>query len=311
MLAMTHNLSKEKKLIHYVACGMGAPSCFLAHLAGHKVIAATHIVVANTGSEKDRRLHDGSKITADEFVENCLRPFCAKFGLPVEYVRACNRQGEPLPPLWDYIKQAARSGKLNKIPIPLYGSRQGQLTQSCTEKWKVRAMDQWARREGATELISAQGLHYGEPHRISGRPIDASAGFQMYQTQRIYKVHRPVVDLFGERHEVSYERRAVRWKKHYYPLIDFRLDRRLVEQQCKQYGVPYLITSECDHCPHKDRVRWERTSPQTINEIAALEAQLNGEFFFADRRKPLPIALAEMQAREDLDVGCREAFCFT
>ena len=60
-------------------------------------------------------------------------------------------------------------------------------------------------------------------------------------------------------------------------------------------GLPYLITSECDHCPHKDLSRWLRTSPEVLQEIAEVETQFRGKFFFTDERIPLLDAIALKQ----------------
>lgn len=121
------------------------------------------------------------------------------------------------------------------LDIPLFGDEGGRLDQSCTSKWKIAAIRQEARRRGAKTMMSALGMTMDEVHRI--------------------------------------KRSDVQWHQHYYPLIfDFKMYRAEIIEHMIKLGIPYLVSTQCDCCPHKDKWRWLNTSPKTIEELDELEA---------------------------------------
>lgn len=144
--------------------------------------------------------------------------------------------------------------------VPTFGSNGGRLKQGCTGKYKIRAIRQELRRRGATTARCALGLTMGETHRMK-------------------------------------QNTDVAWHKVYWPLIDERLYRATIENRLNTMGIPYMVTSQCDGCPHQDYARWSRLAPDTVSDIINIEAGLNGTQFFTDRRRPLPEALKEMKAR--------------
>jgi hypothetical protein len=73
------------------------------------------------------------------------------------------------------------------------------------------------------------------------------------------------------------------------------IGRQAIRNELDSGGLPYLVTSECDHCPHKDLPRWLRSSPSVLQEVAEVEAKFRGEFFFTDERIPLLDAIALKQ----------------
>lgn len=82
--------------------------------------------------------------------------------------------------------------------------------------------------------------------------------------------------------------------------------------------IPYLLSSECDGCPHKDLTRWERTSPEVLKQVADLEKMFNGEFFFTSKRIPLLEAIEVMKKersenperhKSESDFGCQNSHC--
>lgn len=190
--------------------------------------------------------------------------------------------------------------------MPLFGSDGGRLKQNCTDRWKLAAIKQEARRMGATHLCSAQGIHAGEAaRRINGQWLGRQNGFDTFQT--------------AYRNRETGEWVVTKWLTHYYPLVELRLNRQKVREAMEHLGIPYLLTSECDGCPHQDPARWLRRSPETIRQIANLESSYNGEYFFTDRRRPLPIVIAEYKeeqrmnrtlfANDAASFGCDNGFC--
>jgi hypothetical protein len=70
------------------------------------------------------------------------------------------------------VKKAADEFQLDdsldhprKAFIPLFGSQDGRLRQSCTQRWKVAAIRQQARKLGAQTMRAAQGIHADEAKR--------------------------------------------------------------------------------------------------------------------------------------------------
>ena len=167
--------------------------------------------------------------------------------------------------------------KLRKgiIPgVPTYGSKGGQLAQGCTHKWKVRAVRQELRRMGAKTARSALGLTLDEYHRM-----------------RIY--------------------RDSKWHTVYWPIIDRREYKATARKVLKSLNIPFMLSSQCDMCPHKNWIRWERTSPEMIDKLAEIEAGLGGTQFFTDQRIPLKMALKNMKKQPSLFDACDSGYCFT
>ena len=275
--------------INSISCGQGAPSLFLIVMAGEGYFPADVVIVADTGWENDMMRSDGRRTTAAEFFEEVTKPLAQQYGIDAVFVRALDGNGIPEPPI--QADQRIVAGKY-EIDIPLYGSNGGQLKQSCTDKWKKRAIRQELRRRGATTAMTALGLHRGESHRI--KPSD------------------------------------VQWHQSCWPLCDLRedaatqvesmgigrtWDRASVFTEMERRGIPYLLSSECDGCPHKDKdwARWQRTAPETIERLAEFEATFNGEFFLTSYRRPLKGALAVLE--NDKSTGslfdiCDSGYCF-
>lgn len=156
--------------------------------------------------------------------------------------------------------------------VPMFGSGGGRITQGCTGKYKVRAIRQELRRRGATTARIAIGLTISETERM----------------------------------KIS----DVKWNTHYWPLIDLKLYRSMIQDDLTARGIPYLVSTQCDMCPHKDWARWERTNPETIERIEALENSLPG-LFFTDQRIPLQAALDALPSQTSLFDVCDSGYCFT
>ena len=270
---------------NWISNGLGGQSMYLLYLAAQRVIPASLSITADTGSEKDRVTNKGERLTAPEYFERYVRPYANAHGVEAVMVRATDKDGQDLPALIDIAKTRPAF-------MPLFGSNGGRLLQSCTDKWKMRAIRQEARRRGITHLESAIGFHAGEAHRIKAEWQRTQSGWNYYR---------------------GYAKRAsqlvpIKWMTQYYPLIDLRLSREHIKKALETEGIPYLVTTECDMCPHQDYQRWKMHTPEVLREIAEIEAGFNGQFYFTDRRVPLLHALEQMRADTDkqpaLDFGC-------
>ena len=151
---------------------------------------------------------------------------------------------------------------------------------------------------GAKTLRTAQGIHIGEAaRRVKGRYLYDEHGYSIYQEQV----------------KVKGELKDVKWCTHLYPMVDRRELREDARKGLEARGIPYLMSSECDGCPHKDIARWDRTAPEKLIELAGMEASMNGEYFFTSERIPLMDAIEKMRARKDkqieADFGCGNSYC--
>lgn len=254
-----------------ISNGQGAPSMALLLLAIQDRIKVDVSITADTGWENDLLWSTGERTTSKEYFERITKPLAEKNGIRAFYVRSKKRSGndyEPLPNFRD----------LTRTDLPLFGSDMGRLRQTCTSKYKIKAIRQQLRDIGATSAVTMLGLTMSEVHRI--KPSD------------------------------------VKWAQHKYPLIDFGIYRNAAIDMMNESGVPYLITTECDGCPHKDKHRWLRTSAKTIDELAEFEARFNGEFFLTPHRNPLKLVIEMMKNDNDNQMSlfdsdsCDSGYCF-
>lgn len=271
---------------------------WLLFLATRGEIPATVSITADTGWENDRLWSNGRRTSSEVYYREIVQPLAEQHGIKAMFVRAVDKHKAELPPIRDAVSSCLSTGQ--RPSIPMFGSRKGRLTQTCTDKWKIRAMRQAARSLGATTNCNAQGIHYGEAdRRVKGRFIGEQGMWSIYQT---------TIKRDGK--EVS-----VKWQTHYYPLVDLRLRREKVQELIQREGIPYLISTECDGCPHKDFARWDRTSPEVLAELAETERRFGGSFFFTDQRIPLLDAIEVMRAKQagkpepEADFGCKNDIC--
>ena len=103
----------------------------------------------------------------------------------------------------------------------------------------------------------------------------------------------------------------VQWCENWWPLIDLGLYRASIWGELDKRGIPYLLSSECDHCQHQNWPRWKRTSQRTIDELAEIENLFPG-LYFTDKRIPLKEALEQMDNHTDQMFGCDSGgYCWT
>ena len=281
--------------INSISCGQGAPSLFLIVMAGElKLFPADCVIVADTGWENDCLWSTGERTTAREFFDVVTKPLAAQYGIDAVMVRSRNENGEDYLSIPDYITSKVNEDSkygYASIDIPMFGSDGGRMKQSCTSKWKIQAIRQELRRQGATSSTTALGLHLDEVHRC--KPSQVKWDVSIW----------PLVDM-GQRQDGSIGGLGIgrSWS---------RID---IQGEMERRGIPYLVTTECDGCPHKDWKRWKRTSPATIDELAEFEAQFNGEFFLTNHRIPLKESLARMEADNAIGAnlfdGCDSGYCF-
>lgn len=292
---------------NWLSNGLGGQSMFMMMLAAQKEIPATVSITADTGSENDRICSTGERMGAPEFFERYVKPYAEKHGIEAVFVRAVDKERRPLPSVMDTIRICAAACEEDaeswSLSVPMFtnGRTRGQLTQTCTSRWKLAAIYQEARRRKIKSLRCAIGYHAMEGHRIKAKYLCDDGG---------YSVYKPQIKRGGTL-------RDVQWLEHYYPCIDLGLDREGIRARLEKARVPYLKTTECDWCPHQDYARWANHSKEVIAECAAVEARFGGKLFFTDRRIPLLEALEEMRLesieksrQQEISFGCENgAYC--
>ena len=293
------------KHINSISCGQGAPSLALIVMAGNGMFPAELVITADTGWENDMLWSTGERTTAREFFERVTYPLARKYGMDAAFVRSVHPDGKPYEPIPDSIirKFTTLAGtpkfpaKFYGVDIPMFGSEGGRMVQSCTSKWKIGAIRQELRRRGAKTATCAIGLHREEAHRL--KPSD------MKWVKSIWPLLDWGEDKDGNQHDLGIGRvfgRSDTW------------------EILAAVNVPYLVTTECDGCPHKDLARWRRTSPETIAELKKFEEVFAGELFLTEPRLPLEEgieALAHKKPRaskvRDEDIVsdiCDSGYCF-
>ncbi len=256
-------------------------------------------ITADTGSELDCQMMNGERISAPDFFRKYVVPLAESAGIESLLVRTKTREtktreGVPIPPLIQIVRESsvkAASGSefkqiVSNLGVPLFTNDEsaGRLLQSCTDKWKVRAIKQAAKARKIKMLRSVIGYHYDEAaRRIDAIYLRQESGFDFYKPYRRRRVKGVMKKI------------PSRWEEQIYPLVDWRMGREQIAEELNKAGIPFLITSECDHCPHQDYERWSRHSSAVIDDLAEIEARWNGKLFFTDRRIPLKEALEQMK----------------
>jgi hypothetical protein len=289
--------------IEAISNGLGAQSMYLCWLAGRGRLPARLSISADTGSEKDCLWASGERTTLREYFDQVALPLCGEWGIEAVFVRSRDKDDLDMPSIEDFVGENAPDA----TSIPLFGSNGGRLVQSCTDRWKARAIRQEGRRRGADHMRTAQGIHYGEAaRRVKGLYVGKVDGFDTYHDTAKVK------DANG-----NSVIKTVKWLTHYYPLVDLRMNRDDVRREMQRLDIPYLISTECDICPHKDAARWLRTSPETIQRAANLESRYNGTQFLTDRRRPLLTVIEEYKTEarmnpklfDDSAFDCTDGLC--
>lgn len=174
------------------------------------------------------------------------------------------------------IKDDLRSGSV--AGVPFFGDNGGRLKQKCTEKWKIRAVRQELRRMGATSARSALGLTMDEVGRMK-------------------------------------QKNDVKWYSVWWPMIrPFPMYKAEIRAALSKMGIPYMLSSQCDMCPHQNLARWENLTSDTIAEVEKIESSFDG-LYFTSNYIPLSQSIDKMKQKKQtgatlFDV-CESGYCFT
>lgn len=293
-----------------ISNGNGAQSIAMLVLAAHGIIKPRVAICGDTHWEEDRVWSDGTRSTAREYFDRVVQPYAEAHGISALMVTKRSKDGTEWS-LQEHTRRMIAEKRFNHIKIPMFGSEGGRLLQACTDRAKISALNQAARSLGAKTATQYIGIHSGEAVRrlrnlatYNIQPLSIDAQFKIY----------PIIERIIK---VSVDGRIVKrpkfrkWTTACYPLVDLQMSREDCQRVCREAGMPYLESSECDICPHQDIDRWERHTPEVIDDLAILEGQMDGELFLTALRIPLKDALVQLRVAKNakrqqgtMDFGC-------
>lgn len=266
--------------IRVISYGGGVQSTALVVLAAQGVIDFPVALFSNVGDDSE---HPATL----EYVRNIAMPWAAERGVEILELRRTKRDGSQ-PTLYGELMD--RSSRTIGIPVRMPNGAPG--TRRCTADYKIRVVDRWMRKAGATAENQAHvaiGISTDEIQRVNNRPVDP-------------------------------------WKVIDYPLIDLGFDRSRCKQIIRDAGLPVPPKSSCYFCPYHRPLVWaemRRDEPELFEKAAALEdvileraVELVGHPVYLTRmNRPLREAIAEAQTPlfEDNEgpEQCDEGYCWT
>ena len=140
--------------IDIISNGMGGPSMYMLVLAAEGKIPATLSIAADTGSELDRVLNTGERLTTEDYHREIIEPYAHDHGIEAVFVRAQDKDGNELPAIIDLLRQGNTAG------TPFFGDNGGGNPQYCTGKWKLRAGAARVEAAGGYECAGGVRTYY-------------------------------------------------------------------------------------------------------------------------------------------------------
>ena len=217
--------------MNLVSYGGGVQSTALLVLAAQGRIPYDTFLFANVGddSEHPATLH---------YVRTVAIPYARRHGIDLQILNRRRRDGR-VETLWERLMRPDSKS----LPIPVRMSNGAPGTRSCTADFKIRVIEEYLRRNGATRTWPATvgvGISLDEIHRANNR--------------------RPG----------PYERVT-------YPLLDRGLRRSDCTRIIADAGLPVPPKSACFFCPLKPLTAWQRLreeEPELFAAACHLEATL-------------------------------------
>jgi hypothetical protein len=239
-----------------------------------------YFVFANVGA-------DSENPATLAYVDEVAKPYMLKHSVPfVEVAKTVRGKPESL---LAYIYRTPKS-----VPIPMYFTVSGLGRRSCTQDFKVRAVDKWVRTQGFQYVTMGLGISLDEYHRARDTQWHDKGGGDTYG--------------FLKRRE--------------YPLIDLHMRRNDCKQVVRDAGLPPAPKSSCWFCPftkHNEWVEMKRERPEMFAQAVALEEKINSKSDFRGQyaslhisRKPIANAVGNqlpMFPEWEMD-NCESGYCF-
>jgi hypothetical protein len=154
----------------------------------------------------------------------------------------------------------------------------GKMPTLCSNEWKRRVVRRWLRKQGCDSVKLWLGISMDEVERA--KPSD------------------------------------VKWIEHHYPLL---FDVPLRRYECRQIvldaGLPEPPRSACWMCPLRSNVEWRdlrERAPKDWDRAVALDESIRAkdDNVFLHRSSG-PLATANLESTEKLDLFCESGYCMT
>lgn len=217
------------------------------------------------------------------YVRDIAEPFAQAHGIEYYELRYTRRDGRQ-PTLYEEVMGDNRS-----VDIPMRVSNGSPGNRSCTEDFKIKVVDRWLKRHGAS----------------AKQPGVIGLGISLDEFQRM-RTDDP-------RHP---------FKRKEYPLIDMRLSRQDCINIIERAGLPVPPKSSCYFCPFHRLTEWRRMKteePELFDRAVAIERRVNEKragfgrdaLWLTHKLIPLDQAVAGTQHTlfADFDDACESGFC--
>lgn len=180
-----------------------------------------------------------------DYMSEIVKPLCEAQRITFVEVRK-TRFGKP-----DSVYQSAiRPNRSIPIPVKLPSGAFGNRT--CTQDFKVKAVDRWIRAQGVAQATIGIGFSSDEGRRIAKKPLG------WHDRHGKYK--------FGFQ------------KRFDFPLAELGLRRSHCHTVIREFGLPDPEPSLCWFCPFSTRSHWiqmRKRDPERFEMACAMEATIN------------------------------------
>lgn len=180
-----------------------------------------------------------------EYIKKYAKPFANKHGIPLVVTHKTTFGKKET--LYQFIYRTKRS-----VPIPAYMSTGAPGTRSCTNEFKIKAVDRWIRRQGCSHATVGLGISLDE-------------------FTRARKEH------WQDRYSESSDKYGF-LKRLYHPLIHQRVDRGNCRAIIQNAGLPVPPKSSCWFCPFQRPSEWiemKREQPELFSRAIDLDIHIN------------------------------------
>ncbi len=258
--------------------GGGVQSVAALVLAGEGEYDCSRFIFCDVGE-------DSENPGTIEYMRDVAMPYAASHGISLETVQKILRTGQQ-----ETVLGRLESSK-RSIPIPVRMSNTGAPgRRSCTVDFKVKLVERWVKRQGATPAS----------------PWTVALGISTDEIERA----RTDTGIACELRE--------------YPLLDRHMSRADCVDRITAAGLPVPPKSACWFCPMRSKKGWAEMSyrdPETFERVAKLEEMLQARrvelgkdpVYFHRSLVPLRMAVNGYQPElfeGDLD-GCESGYCST
>lgn len=255
--------------------GGGVQSTAVLVLAVQKRVQYDAFVFANVGEESENP-------DTLSYVSEVAWPYAERHGIRLEEVRA----------KWTLMQGIQHRLRSLIIPVKFQtrDGKRGRSRRTCTVDYKIKPIDRWLRRHGAT----------------AEKPATIGLGISTDEVQR------------------ARTDSGQPFKSLEYPLLDLRLSRSDCRQIITEAGLPIPPKSACWFCPFQSLRQWrdlKHGKPELFGAAVALEMLLDHRAAGLAERSPVRLSNSvltldqlvahEQMTMDDISDMCESGHCWT